>query len=148
MVLSLHFVNFITSEQLVHATNRLMLAYTQASNEFDMYMELPKGVEMKDGNWKMHVLKLLKNLYGQKHAGRVWNQHLVKGLRKIGFLQSEIDACMFYRDRTIFVVYVDDGIFASLDSRELDKANEDLRKAGFDVWDTSSLFLVQISICF
>jgi hypothetical protein len=31
-----------------------------------MYMELPKGVEMKDGNRKMHVLKLLKNLYGQK----------------------------------------------------------------------------------
>jgi hypothetical protein len=34
-----------------------------------MYMELPKGVEMKDGNRKMHVLKLLKNLYGQKRAG-------------------------------------------------------------------------------
>jgi hypothetical protein len=42
-----------------------ILAYPQAPIEFDMYMELPKGIEMKDGNRKTHVLKLLKNLYGQ-----------------------------------------------------------------------------------
>jgi hypothetical protein len=42
-----------------------ILAYPRAPIEFDMYMELPKGVEMKDGNRKTHVLKLLKNLYGQ-----------------------------------------------------------------------------------
>jgi hypothetical protein len=48
-----------------------ILAYPQAPIEFDMYMELPIGVEMRDGNQKMHVLKLLKNLYGQKQVGRV-----------------------------------------------------------------------------
>jgi hypothetical protein len=58
------------------------------------------------------VLKLLKNFYGQKQAGRVWNQHLVAGLCKIGFQQSKVDECVFYRNKTIFVVYVDDGIFA------------------------------------
>jgi hypothetical protein len=102
-------------------------------------MELPKGVELKDGNRRTHVLKLLKNLYGQKQAGRVWNQHLVKGLHKIGFLQSEIDECVFYRSQTIFVVYVDDGIFASPDSKEIDKAIDDLRKAGFDVEDKGDI---------
>jgi hypothetical protein len=45
------------------------LAYTQADIEFDMYIELPMGIETKYGNGKMHVLKLLKNLYGQKQAG-------------------------------------------------------------------------------
>jgi hypothetical protein len=113
-----------------------VLAYPQAPIEFDMYMELPKGVEMKDGNRKTHVLKLLKNLYGQKQAGRVWNQHLVKGLSKIGFEQSEIDECVFFRSRTIFVVYVDDGIFAGPDSKEIDQAINDLKK------DRSS-FIVQ-----
>jgi hypothetical protein len=102
-----------------------ILPYPQAPIEFDMYMELPKGVELKDGNRRTHVLKLLKNLYGQ--AGRVWNQHLVKGLRKIGFLQSEIDECVLYCSRTIFVVYVDDGIFASPDLKEIDKAIDDCR---------------------
>jgi histone deacetylase 1/2 len=102
-------------------------AYPQAPIEFDMYMELPKGVEMADGSRKTHVLKLLKNLYGQKQAGRVWNLHLIKGLSKIGFRQSEIDECVsFYRDQTIFVVYVDDGIFASPNSKDIDQAIEDL----------------------
>jgi histone deacetylase 1/2 len=81
-----------------------ILAYPQAPIEFDMYMELPKGIEMADGSRKTHVLKLLKNLYGQKQAGRVWNQYLIKGLIRIGFQQSEIDECVFYRLKTIFVV--------------------------------------------
>jgi hypothetical protein len=116
-----------------------ILAYPQAPIEFDMYMELPKGVKMADGSRKMHVLKLLKNLYGQKQAGRVWNQHLVKGLTKIGFEHSEIDECVFYRSKTIFVVYVDDGIFASPDSNEIDQAIDDLRSAGFDVEDKGDI---------
>jgi hypothetical protein len=102
-------------------------------------MELLKGVEMKDGNRKTHVLKLLKNLYGQKQAGRVWNQHLVKGLKKIGFQQSEVDECVFYRGSTIFVVYVDDGIFASPDKTEIDKAIKDLRQAKFDIEDKGDI---------
>jgi hypothetical protein len=102
-------------------------------------MELPKGVEMKDGNRKTHVLKLLKNLYGQKQAGRVWNQHLVKGLKKIGFQQSEVDECVFYRGSTIFVVYVDDGIFASPNKTEIDQAIKDLRRAKFDIEDKGDI---------
>jgi histone deacetylase 1/2 len=46
-----------------------VLAYTRALIKFDMYMELPKGVKMKDGNRKTHVLKLLKDLYVRKKAG-------------------------------------------------------------------------------
>jgi hypothetical protein len=102
-------------------------------------MELPKGIEMADGSRKTHVLKLLKNLHGQKQAGRVWNQHLVRGLIKIGFEQSEIDECVFYRSKTIFVVYVDDGIFAGPDSKEIDQAIDDLRSAGFDVEDKGNI---------
>ncbi|KAL7483237.1 hypothetical protein ACHAW6_008887 [Cyclotella cf. meneghiniana] len=32
-------------------------------------------------------------------------------LESVGFTQSQIDECVFYRDDVIFIVYVDDGIF-------------------------------------
>jgi hypothetical protein len=114
-------------------------AYPQAPIEFNMYMELPKGIEMKDGNRKTHVLKLLKNLYGQKQVGRVWNQHLVAGLCKIGFQRSDVDECVFYCNKTIFVVYVDDGIFAGPDASEIKQAIKDLRKVGFDIEDKGDI---------
>ena len=37
---------------------------------YDMCMELPAGFENKHGDNKSHVLKLLKNCYGQKQAGQ------------------------------------------------------------------------------
>eukprot|EP00957_Ditylum_brightwellii_P185758 14142558-Ditylum_brightwellii.AAC.1 len=55
------------------------------------------GVQMSDGSRGTHVLKLLKNVYGQKQASRVWYDHLKEGLVKIGFTQSAIDECVFYR---------------------------------------------------
>ena len=105
-----------------------VLAYPQADIEYDMYMELPHGIKTKHGNGKTHVLKLLKNLYGQKQAGRVWNQHLVKRLKAIGFQQSKVDECVFFRDNVIFIVYVDDGIFASPDKQAIDKAISELKE--------------------
>jgi hypothetical protein len=50
-----------------------IMAYSQAPIEMDMYMELPQGIQTKHRNSKDHVLKLLRNIYGQKQAGRVWN---------------------------------------------------------------------------
>jgi len=50
-----------------------VMAYPQAPIETDIYMELPQGIQTATGNSKDHVLKLLKNIYGQKQAGRVWN---------------------------------------------------------------------------
>ncbi len=43
----------------------------------DIYMELPQGIQTAHGNSKDHVLKLEKNIYGQKQAGCVWNSFLV-----------------------------------------------------------------------
>ncbi|KAI2491853.1 hypothetical protein MHU86_22706 [Fragilaria crotonensis] len=44
--------------------------------ECQLYMAIPKGFEVQDKG-QDYVLKLKKNLFGQKQAGRVWNQHLV-----------------------------------------------------------------------
>jgi hypothetical protein len=66
---------------------------------------------MANGNRNTHILKLLKNLYGQKQAGRVWNKHLTSGLVNIGCVQLKVDECVFYRDVVIFMVYVYYSIF-------------------------------------
>jgi hypothetical protein len=57
-----------------------VMAYRQAPIKMDMYIELPQGINIKNGNSKNHVFKLLANLYGQKQAGRVWNGYLVDKL--------------------------------------------------------------------
>ena len=65
-------------------------------------------------------MKLIKNLYGQKQAGRVWNQHLTKCLQKLGFKQSKIDECVFYYKRSIFIVFTDDTILLGPSASKLD----------------------------
>jgi hypothetical protein len=110
-------------------------AYPQAPIETDMYMELPQGIETRHGNSKDHVLKLLSNLYGQKQAGRVWNNYMVEKLHKIGFKSSLIDECVFYRDDVIFIVYVDDGIFISGDDDSITKAIRDITDSGLEIDD-------------
>ncbi len=62
-----------------------VMAYPQAPIEMDMYMELPTGIVVKGDNSTDQVLKLLRNLYGQKQASRVWNKYLVEKLREINF---------------------------------------------------------------
>jgi hypothetical protein len=60
-----------------------VMAYPQAPIKMDIYMKLPQGIQTKHGNCKDHVLKLEKNIYGQKQAGRMWNSFLVDKLTTI-----------------------------------------------------------------
>ena len=46
-------------------------------------MKSPKGLRIKGANNKTHCLKILKNIYSQKHVGRLWYQYLVQGLLNI-----------------------------------------------------------------
>jgi Reverse transcriptase (RNA-dependent DNA polymerase) len=86
-----------------------VLAYAQADVECDLYMEIPKGFEVVGENLD-YVLKLKKNLFGQKQAGRVWNKHLVNKLESVGFKQSVIDECLFFKSSAMFILYTDDSI--------------------------------------
>ena len=112
-----------------------IMAYPQAPIECDMYMELPQGIRTSEGDSKDHVLKLLKNIYGQKQAGRVWNKFLVEKLCSIGFKPSLIDDCVFYRDDIIFMVYVDDGIFLGKDDEQLKTVIREIQGIGLDIED-------------
>ena len=47
--------------------------------------DLVTKIERKIFTSSSQVLQLIKNLYGQKQAGRVWNKHLHSKLEQIGF---------------------------------------------------------------
>jgi hypothetical protein len=89
--------------------------------------------EVDGGKNEDYVLQIRKNIYGQKQVGRVWNQYLVKKLKKIGFVQSKIDECVFYRGRVMYVLYTDDSILAGPDKKELDKVVKDMKQAKLDI---------------
>jgi hypothetical protein len=100
-------------------------AFPQAPVESELYMDLPKGY-IVNGERNNHALKLLRNVYGQKQAGRVWNEFLIKGLKEIGFVQSQHDMCMLWRSSCIIVIYTDDTIVAGLNMEAVDKAILDI----------------------
>jgi Reverse transcriptase (RNA-dependent DNA polymerase) len=104
-----------------------VLAYPQADIEHATYLEPPPGFEIQ-GNKKRYCLKLLKKLYGSKLAGRVWQQHLFRGLNKLGYIQSTADPCVFFRNITIFMVYTDDGVFVGPDSQRIEEYLQELHK--------------------
>ncbi len=111
------------------------MAYPQAPIEMDIYMELPQGIQIKHGNSKEHVLKLEKNIYGQKQAGRMWNSFLVDKLMSIGFTTSLIDDCVFFRGDVIFMVYVDDGIFLGSNNLQLQEVIKKIQNLGLNIED-------------
>jgi len=105
-----------------------------------MYMKIPKGITIPGYSNVTHVLKLLRNFYGGRAASRIWIKYLTAGLKNMGFVQSTVDECVWYRDDNIFTFYVDDGISWCPRAEGIDKFLQDIRdlkKAGqaFDIED-------------
>ena len=117
-----------------------VLAYPQAPVAREIYMRIPKGFEIKGANPDKYVLKLHRNVYGQKNAGRVWNDYLVdKLVNKVGFIQSKIDDCVFYKGKTVYVLYTDDSILAGPDKDEIDKIVNEIKAAKLDITDEGNI---------
>ena len=106
-----------------------VMAYPQAPAEMPLYLRLPQGYKRKGMTRKMHVLKLRRNVYGQKQAGRVWNQYMDQGMKSIGFTPSKFDPCLYYRHSVVFLVYIDDCIIFGPNDAAIDKVVADLRKS-------------------
>jgi hypothetical protein len=120
-----------------------VLAYTQADIEIDLYMKLPPGFNipgkaMSEQDRKEYVLKLEKNLYGQKQSGRVWYLHLKSNLLKLGFTPNKHDECVFYHGTTAFIVYTDDTILLGPNKEEIDNLVKQLADK-FNIEDQEEL---------
>ena len=80
-----------------------------------------------------HVLKLKRSLYGQRDSPRNFFEHLKGNLIKCKFRQSESDPCLFFSDKVICVVYVDDCLFFSRQQVHIDRAIQDIKDTGMDL---------------
>ena len=113
-----------------------VLAFPQAPVERELYMEVPKGFVIEDGKSEDYLLKIKRNIYGQKQAGRVWNRYLVNKLTKeLGFKQSSVDECLFYRGNVLYALYTDDSILAGPSKQEVDKIIKQMREIKLDITD-------------
>ena len=132
---------------LTHAIRRgwhtrqvdFVLAFPQADVETDIFMKVPAGYHLNDADPDTQCLQLIKNVYGTKQGPRTWSKHLVRGLKKIGFTQSSVEPCLFYRGTVSFLIYVDDGILAGPSDDDIEQAIEDLMKANFDIEDMGNI---------
>ena len=103
-----------------------VMAYPQAPAEMPFYMQLPQGYKRNGMTRKTHALKLIHNVYRQKQAGRVWNKYMDQSKRKIGFILSKFDPCVYYHGSVVFLVYVDDCIVFGPDNWAIDRVVTDL----------------------
>ena len=121
-----------------------VLAFPQADLPIPVYMELPAGVtpvDDIDSNKRQYVLRLNKSLYGLKSSGHNWFEKLRSGLLSRGFIQSQIDKCVFYRDGCIVLTYVDDCIIIGQSMKTVDAVINSLRDGNedFELTDEGSL---------
>lgn len=112
-----------------------VMAYPQAPIEMDMYMGLPHGITTWVGSAKDKCLKLIRNIYGQKQAGRVWYKYLRQHLLEMNFVPSQVDDCVYFRGDVIFIVYVDDGILISPNDSHIDKIIKELQERKLNIED-------------
>ena len=100
-------------------------AYPQADVKVPIYLHTPQMVILTGGHDK--VLRLRKNCYGLKDAGRTWYEHLTDGLHALGFRPLQTDNCVMTRGNTIIVIYVDDCLIFAQSDKELQQAYVDIQ---------------------
>jgi hypothetical protein len=111
-----------------------VLAFPQAPVEKELYMKVPRGFKIESDDSEEYVLRLHRNVYGQKQAGRVWNKYLHNKLTKeLKFKQSKVDECVYFRGSVIYVLYTDDSILAGPNQREIDQVIADIKSAKLDI---------------
>ena len=106
------------------------MAYPQAPAEKPQNKRRPQGYHHTGiTNEDTHILKLIRNIYGQKQAGRVWKKYLDEGMKEVGFTPSDYDPCLYYKRNVVMLIYIDDCLVFSPDSKLIDKTISDLRNS-------------------
>ena len=75
----------------------------------------------------------------QKYDGRIWNQYLVKNLKKIGFKRSKIDEFLFYKGKSMYALYADNSILADPNPEDIDTILKHMCKAKSNITEEGTL---------
>ena len=116
-----------------------VLAFPQAPIEKELYLKIPSGYNIINGNKNEYALKVHNNLYGQKQAGRVWHEYLIRKLTQAQFTQSRHDPCVLYRQNVIYILYTDDSIIMAPTTSEINNAVRDIRATGLELTDEGEI---------
>ena len=113
-------------------------AFPQAPVERTLYMDIPKGYEMQ-GSTKEYCLQILKNIYGQVQAGKVWKDYLTNKLSKIGFKVSDYYKCVLTKGKVIYVLYTDDLILMGPSLEEIQAYITKMSESGLKITQEGSI---------
>ncbi|KAJ1692032.1 hypothetical protein LUZ63_016190 [Rhynchospora breviuscula] len=79
-------------------------AFLNGNLEEDVYMTQPEYfVDPKNAN---KVCKLQRSIYGLKQASRSWNKRFDEEVKKMNFIQSEKEPCVYKRFSGSVVVFL------------------------------------------
>ena len=92
-------------------------SFAQVKLKEDVYIESPRGFGRKNKQDK--VLKLNSSLYGLWQAPKTFFEKLREYSKERGFIQSQIDKCIFLNKDMICVVYIDATIVAGPASKKI-----------------------------
>lgn len=102
-------------------------AFLNGELEEEIFMKQPPGFKIND-----QVLKLNKSLYGLKQAARVWNHTIHQVLVDYGFIQSQIDKCLYFKHSDkkscYLIIHVDDILISGSDLDTVNEVQEVLSK--------------------
>ncbi len=85
----------------------------------------------KDGTKK--VLNLNKTLYGLWQSPRAFWKYITKKLEACALAQSRFNPCLFVGTKVIWIVYVDDAIFWSKNTADIDSSAMQLHELGVNL---------------
>ena len=99
-------------------------------------MHLPRVLHADGAEQRSdYALKIKKNLYGLKQASYNWSELLKEGLLQLGFTQSIVDPCLYFKYDIICAIYVDDTIIQSPDDYKIDQVISGLKELNFELID-------------
>jgi hypothetical protein len=104
-------------------------AFVQAKMTETVFMKVPQGFKASSENNK--CLRLIRSLYGSLIAPKMWSTLLFKTFHELGFKQSSLDKCLWYKKDIFIIICVDDCGISAKSSELIDKLIQQLRDKGF-----------------
>jgi hypothetical protein len=105
-----------------------------SSRERDIHGDTKRSKDVRWGQSKRFCFKTESKRLWTKAGWTVWNKYLVdKLVNEVGFEQSEVDECVFYKGNILYVLYTDDSIIAGPDKDEIYEIIKKIQKVGLNI---------------
>ena len=114
-------------------------AFLNGELKEEVYMKQPEGFETK--GQEHLVCKLKRSINGLKQSSRCWNFVLDRRLKKMGFVQTDSDPCIYVAtegEMFVIAVHVDDIVLATKSDKRMAEVKKGLAE-GFEVKDMGEL---------